>query len=263
MSAVITQLWRYPVKSMGGEQLAAASFDRLGVIGDRRYAVVDVAENKVLSARREKRLLMASARTEANGEVVLALPDGRVLSASDPGAHSVLGQWLGREVKLIAAGTGGTDESRDWVKGMGAGSVPLDARHEDGSTSELPARWWDSSPLLIVTEEELAELGEQLGDVDEGPALVRRFRPSLVVRVSRTVQGADRPSFRVRKRAPRCVVTTHPQPGLAQRRSVLQTVAQCWNGDFGTYAYVDDGTRLRLGDPLPLATPLTYRAGSQ
>jgi len=40
-SGVVTSLHRWPVKSMGGEQVAALNVDRRGAAGDRGYAVYD------------------------------------------------------------------------------------------------------------------------------------------------------------------------------------------------------------------------------
>jgi len=47
----VIELWRYPVKSMLGEQLDAVEVNQRGLAGDRTYAVVDPAENRVGSAK--------------------------------------------------------------------------------------------------------------------------------------------------------------------------------------------------------------------
>ena len=43
----VTSLWRYPVKSMMGEQLETAYFTEHGMLGDRAYALIDRATGKV------------------------------------------------------------------------------------------------------------------------------------------------------------------------------------------------------------------------
>ncbi len=45
----IVSLWRYPVKSMLGEELNAAEVTKRGLLGDRAYALVDSADGKVAS----------------------------------------------------------------------------------------------------------------------------------------------------------------------------------------------------------------------
>lgn len=47
----VDALWRYPVKSMLGERLDKLAVEERGVVGDRSYALWDVASNKVASAK--------------------------------------------------------------------------------------------------------------------------------------------------------------------------------------------------------------------
>jgi uncharacterized protein len=49
----VASLWRYPVKSMQGEELSEAEATQHGLLGDRVYALVDVAEGKTASAKNE------------------------------------------------------------------------------------------------------------------------------------------------------------------------------------------------------------------
>src|SRR5256885_13461778 len=47
----VVWLWRYPVKSMLGEELNATAVTERGLLGDRAYAVVDRADGKVATAK--------------------------------------------------------------------------------------------------------------------------------------------------------------------------------------------------------------------
>ena len=76
----IGALWRYPVKSMQGEQVGEAAVTPDGLDGDRRYAVCDAATGRLLSAKSVPDLLLASARTEGD-LVTLTLPDGTELAS--------------------------------------------------------------------------------------------------------------------------------------------------------------------------------------
>ena len=58
----VVSLWRYPVKSMQGEQLETASIGDLGIVGDRQWALVDLGTGLALTARRVPELLFAGAR---------------------------------------------------------------------------------------------------------------------------------------------------------------------------------------------------------
>ena len=97
----VTDLFRYPVKSMQGLaeptlDLTAAAFE-----GDRRWALIDRETGRLMSAKRWSALLMASADDEA-----ITLPDGsRVVLVADD-ANAALSAWLGREVHLAEAAPG-------------------------------------------------------------------------------------------------------------------------------------------------------------
>src|SRR3989475_7457617 len=51
----IGSLWRYPVKSMMGEELNAADVTERGLRGDRAYALVDRADGKVATAKNPRK----------------------------------------------------------------------------------------------------------------------------------------------------------------------------------------------------------------
>ena len=50
----LTELWRFPVKSMQGERLQQLTLQTRGVVGDRAYALIDVESGKVVSAKSAK-----------------------------------------------------------------------------------------------------------------------------------------------------------------------------------------------------------------
>jgi uncharacterized protein len=47
----VVALWRFPVKSMGGEQVDAADLTAHGLVGDRAFALIDAVTGKVVSAK--------------------------------------------------------------------------------------------------------------------------------------------------------------------------------------------------------------------
>src|SRR5256885_15400121 len=120
----VVSLWRYPVKSMGGEQLSMADIGARGVDGDRHWGVLDVGTGKILTARREPDLLFAAARLRPDGTVAITLPDG-----SDGTGDAALSAWLGRPVQLQEARPDRT----------GTYETPVDFEHE----SETPWFPWE------------------------------------------------------------------------------------------------------------------------
>lgn len=208
----VTELWRYPVKSMGGEQLDTAHVGELGIEGDRGWGVFDVATGTVLTARRSPQLLFASARV-VDGDVVIDVPELGAVASNE--ASVALSRWLGQEVELRAAGdVGGTYE------------VPIDFERDANWVSWTgPAGAWHDSQWSRVS---LVSTGT-LGDWD-----VRRFRTNIIVNgsgeddfVGHHVQigakgsGAELAVF---KQIDRCVMVTRPQPGLDRDIELLKTI---------------------------------------
>ncbi|BAN03824.1 MOSC domain-containing protein [Ilumatobacter coccineus] len=207
----VREIWRYPVKSIGGEVLPSATITELGIAGDRGWSLFDVSTGTTLTARRTPELLFASARV-VGGDVVITLPDGNEVGAGDDAALSA---WLGRDIELRAAGehnleAGGTYEvpldvenDADWVSWQGPGGAFHDsAKARVSLVSEGSLRDWDR----------------------------RRFRTNLIVDgsgeddfVGGHVAIGDVRLF-VRKQIDRCVMVTRPQPDLDRDLDVLKTI---------------------------------------
>lgn len=228
----MTQLWRYPVKSMIGEPLAAVDVGSLGVSGDRQWGVVDQDTGLVLTARRVPQLLFA--RPIPDGDAMsVQLPDGTVTDDD-----RVLSDWVGRPVVLRRPAP---DEHGHYaVEGAGLHDVAP-------PQWEGPAGVWHDSKrtrLSIVAEEALA-------DVD-----VRRFRVNVVVRggderdlVGSTIRIGS-VVVDVVKEIDRCVIVTRPQPGLDRDLSVLTRVHAERAGNLGVGGLVVAGGRISVGDAL-------------
>lgn len=208
----VTELWRYPVKSMGGERLEAAAIGELGIVGDRGWGVFDVATGTVLTARRSPQLLFGAARIDDGGELVITVPE--VGEVDERGASSALSRWLGHEVQLRRAGDeGGTYEA------------PIDFEHDENWVSWTgPAGAWHDSKWSRLS---LISTGS-LGDWD-----IRRFRTNIVVDGSGEddfvgdhvrIGGDTGAELAVFKQIDRCVMITRPQPGLDRDIELLKHI---------------------------------------
>lgn len=97
----VEDLWRYPVKSMAGEQLAQAPVDVRGILGDRLYAVRDT-DGKLGGGAdtrrfvRMDRLLDFQAAYLPDLTPVITLPDGRVVRGDDEHVHWAISDGLDR-----------------------------------------------------------------------------------------------------------------------------------------------------------------------
>src|ERR1700758_2494705 len=100
----IVSLWRYPVKSMLGEELNATEVINRGLLGDRAYALVDSADGKVASAKNPRKwpqlfdcraALADVPRTGAKAPPVrITLPDGSMVTSEQPGLNQILSKVL-------------------------------------------------------------------------------------------------------------------------------------------------------------------------
>src|SRR5437867_12060646 len=89
----IGSLWRYPVKSMTGEELNAVEVTERGLRGDRAYALVDRADGKVASAKNPRKwpslfdfratFIEPPSRGANLPPVRIVLPDGSTVSRSE------------------------------------------------------------------------------------------------------------------------------------------------------------------------------------
>jgi uncharacterized protein len=232
----VVEIWRYPVKSLQGERLERAPVGERGIDGDRQWGILDPATGLILTARREPRLLFASARVE-DGSPRISLADGTALDGEDD-----LSSWLGRPVQLVpAAGRSGRyeaalDQFREeaqWVTWDG----PSGSFHDSGRT-----------------QVSLASLDGLLG-WDR-----RRFRFNLVLEDGEDVSLLDTSVrvgsavLHVGKRISRCVMTTRPQPGGIERDlGVLRTIVAELDGCLGVGALVTLPGTVAVGDSVVVA----------
>lgn len=242
MSAV-TQLWRYPVKSMQGEPLEVATIGPRGIVGDRHWAVVDEATGLGLTGRRAPELLFASAAFVDDG-VRITLPDGTV--ATDDAALSA---WLGRSVRLVEA----SDAS------SGTFETGLAADDDADRDPSVPWVQWEG-PVGTFHDSTRTQVSI-LGAGTIGAWDVRRFRPNVVIVgtgeddwVGRTLRLGDA-VVDVTKQIDRCVMTTRAQPGGVERDvDVLRTIIRERANNLGIGSLVLTPGVVRVGDVVePLA----------
>jgi len=104
----VSSILRYPLKSMLGEELETVAFDQRGVVGDRRYALIDDETGKVVSVKRPRwwgRMFELTGRTSGDGDAVVSFPDGETVPVGDPKLSVRLGEFFGRPV-TVADGDG-------------------------------------------------------------------------------------------------------------------------------------------------------------
>jgi hypothetical protein len=232
----VLELWRYPVKSLLGERLDAATVTADGIEGDRRYAIYDAQTGMGLTGRRVPDLLFARARLREGGELEITLPDGSV--AADDEA---LSGWLGRPVTLRS--------TRDGVPRRFENVV--DFEHEQSSAWKT----FEGAPGAFHDQESVRVSLVSTATIDGWDA--RRFRSNVLIDgdgedalVGSSVAVGE-VVLDVGLRIQRCVMTTRAQAdGIERDLDVLRTIAREREACLAVGALVARPGTIRTGDAL-------------
>jgi uncharacterized protein len=264
----IVSLWRYPVKSMLGEELNAAEVAKRGLLGDRAYALVDTADGKVASAKNPRKwpqlfdcraaladIPRAGVKTPP---VRITLPDGTIVNSEQPGLNQIFSRLLNREVKLSALPDVQAATAEEYwpdIEGLDHRDTVTDFGLPEGT-------FFDCALVHLLTTATLDRLRELY---PPGRFEVRRFRPNIVVETSsgdrnfaedawigQVLAIGDSVRLSVTGPCPRCVMTTLPQGDLPKDTGILRTAAQHNKANVGIYTSVLEGGTVRRGDSVRL-----------
>jgi MOSC domain-containing protein len=261
----VVSLWRYPVKSMMGEELNAAEMTERGLLGDRAYALVDISDGKAATAKNPRKwprlfdfraTFIEPVRPTAKlPPVRIVLPDGTTVTSDQGDLDQNLSKTLDREVTLRAAQGGAVNAEEYWPDMEG-----LD--HRDTVTDfALPeGTFFDVAMVHLLTTATLDRLRELY---PQGRVEVRRFRPNVVVQlasgetdfaenawVGHTLAIGAAVRLSITGPCGRCVMTTLAQGDLPRDPGILRTAAQHNHVNVGVYAAVVRGGTIRRGDPV-------------
>lgn len=223
----IAGLWRYPVKSMGGEALTEVDVSWHGLAGDRRWAFIrnDSKESGFPWLTLRERGNMSHYRPSFDepdrpdqSRLVVRTPSGAVLDVADPA--------LGTELR--------------------PGGVRV-IKQDRGI--------FDTFPLSLVTTQTINQLGKTVGT----PLDVQRFRPNILVEAADDVPfledswvgsvlriGTMR--MRVDKRDGRCLVITIDPKTTEREPEILRAVARDRQGCIGVYGSTVEPGHFQLND---------------
>ena len=270
----VVSLWRYPVKSMMGEELNSTAVTERGLLGDRAYALLDMSDGKVASAKNPRKWpLLFDFRagfTDAPRAgsklppVRITLPDGSLVTTEQGDVSQVLSRALGREVSLDAT-EGSQEQTTSTPSAAQAEEYWPDMEgldYRDTVTDfDLPeGTFFDCAVVHVLTTATIERLRELYPN---GRFEVRRFRPNIVVEptedvkdfvenawIGRTVAIGDTVRLSITGPCPRCVMTTLPQGDLPRDSGILRAAAQHNSANVGVYASVLRGGDLHRGDSL-------------
>ncbi|MEP2990071.1 MAG: MOSC N-terminal beta barrel domain-containing protein [Parasphingorhabdus sp.] len=286
----LSEIWRFPVKSMMGEKLEHANVSQRGILGDRAYALIDVETGRVGSAKDTRKfsgILNCKARfveDPVEGDpvppVLITLPDGQSVTSDSADVNTVLSGYFNREVTLEQsapeefvidadivdvehadpAGDPGTTKEQK----LGASlfrELGMDSAAAEGL-------FFDVFPLTVLTDATMAELERHAPGTQVDP---RRFRMNLILETEKTgfvendwvgqmLTIGDSLSMAITMPDPRCVVTTLPQDGLPQDVEVIRQLVKNNRLDIGgsqfpcagVYAMPVSGGKISVGSQCAL-----------
>ena len=225
----VEAIFRYPVKSMGGERLEAATLGWHGLDGDRRLAfrrIDDRSGFPWLSASKLPELLLFAPCGREDGELPTQVraPDGREMA--------LFGEELATEIGR---------RCREPVEMM-----------------QLRQGIFDETPISVIASDTVREIGRLAGL----SADVRRFRPNLLVRLLRPgafqedewVGGAlsfgerdDAPAVSATMRDIRCSMVNFDPDSARPAPEILKAVVREHQNTAGVYGVVTRTGRVAVG----------------
>jgi uncharacterized protein YcbX len=287
----IRALWRFPVKSMLGEELDAADLGEGGIVGDRAYALVDRETGKVASAKHPKLWPSMLACRAAFVEpprpgdeappVQIELADGTAERSDAADVDAVLSRFFGRDVELARAAQNGytidqyhpdeenydPDGHRDEVVEARLGAAFFNER---GLPSAVPeGSFFDLYPVSVLTTSSLDRLGEL---EPQSRFDARRFRMNVIVDtpasgfvenewVGHTLAIGEDVEVGVALPDPRCVMPSLAQEDLPRDPRILKALVRHNRIDVagalypcvGVYAVAEATGTIRKDDRVSLA----------
>lgn len=231
----VEAIFRYPVKSMGGERLDAARLGWHGLEGDRRLAwrrLDDRSGFPWLSASKLPDLLLFAPQRRENGAQGELPTHVRTPAGED---LPVLGEELATEV------------------GRRHGA-PVQMMH-------LKHGIFDEATVSVIASDTVSEIGRLAGRGLD----VRRFRPNIVVRLLRSVpfqedewvggvlsfgEGNEAPAVSVTLRDDRCSMVNLDPDSASPAPEVQKAVVRANQNTAGVYCAVTRMGRLAVGQTI-------------
>jgi uncharacterized protein YcbX len=237
----VEAIFRYPVKSMGGEPLDVAELGWHGLEGDRRLAFRRIDNRSgfpwLSASKLPDLLLFAPLRREENGAsgalpTHVRTPDGKEMPVFGADLAAEIGRRHGASVEMM----------------------------------QLKHGIFDEASLSVIASDSVREIGRLAGRSPD----VRRFRPNVLVRLLRPApfqedewvggvlsfgEGEDAPAITVTMRDARCSMVNFDPDSAVPAPEVLKAVVRANGNNAGIYGTVTRIGRLAVGQPIFLRLP--------
>lgn len=255
----VESLWRYPVKSMRGEELARAFVGFGGIYGDRGYAFLSagaMAGFPYLTAR-DKETMLLYGPVYRHAERMGQPPNLVEAAALGPGVTPLYAE--GADLMVDVRTPSGEVLAIDDARLMESLREGLGEKHEL-TLRQSHRAMTDCRPISLFSRQTGERLSEEVGARLD----LRRFRANVYLDlegaagfaedqwVGRTLRIGEQVAMAVVGRDPRCkMITLDPETGAANAE-VMKVLAREHEGQAGVYgAVLVEGT-IRAGDAVAL-----------
>jgi hypothetical protein len=251
----VDSVWRYPVKSMRGEELDEAFAGFSGIYGDRLFAFKSSASPKgfpYLTAREQRRLLQCRPHFRYPDKAARPINS---TEAEGMGANPVSADSseLMVDVETPTGKTLGIDDP-DLMEML---RTDIDQKHQL-TLMRSESALTDCRPVSIFSLQSARQLEEETGV----PIDKRRFRANVYIDlvsgggfaendfVGRSLRIGPKVVVRILERDARCVIITLDPDTTEKTPEILKKVAQAHEGMAGVYGAVMVEGIVRKGDPV-------------
>jgi uncharacterized protein len=260
----VASIWRYPVKSMMGEELNACEITEKGLLGDRAYGVIDNETGKLANAKNPHKwpnmfqyranFIDSPQKDSAIPPVRITFPDGCSIISTDNQKNELLSNSFNRSVHLSNPSS---------IEVQFEGYIPEEIEELDNKgsifTRTSPKNtFFDIDMVHIITTSTINYLRKL---APESRIEARRFRPNIIIEVPDTEAFIENDwvgkiltigsvQLKISQETKRCVMTTLAQGDLPKDSNVLRSIVANNVGSFGVYASVVKPGRVSIGDKI-------------
>lgn len=286
----VQEIWRYPVKSMGGELLDAGVLEPHGLRGDRGWIVRDEVDGENKGVRQIPQLLQcqASYQYEPTAKQVppvnIILPDGSSYSSTDSAIAKSLTQFLGRPVTLwpkqpksnlrhyrLKKMMNSRELKRQFASNdvVDLSEISLKLLLELAFFSTPLGHYYDVYPLHILTTSSLKHIKSLEPD---GDFVTKRFRPNILIETADDITGfaeflwcggtltIGEVVIKCEIRTVRCSMPAREQPDLGKAPKTVKALTRHSDRHLGIYATVVKTGEIKVGDAVAINFPRTTPA---
>lgn len=282
----VSEMWRYPVKSMRGERIEGARIGKgYGVPGDRGWAIRDEKIGEIRGAKNLRELVQLSARyleepkADSTPTIEIDLGDGQAVRSDAPGINQALEERLKHPVSLWPRQPADDLDHYRRVSALGEAEirsmmallpdeeipdygphVPPELAAKLAEFVAPPGTYFDGFESHLVSNTSLETLSSLM---PESTIDVRRFRPNIVVDSTKhdgypELEWVGRQlrmgSLVVRVVMPmvRCVMVTLPQDDLPRDPKIMRTLVKEADMNMGIALSIVEPGHCAAGDAVEL-----------